>query len=176
VLTRITVRGKATLDVQDPHAARRQRRFVAAMARCLLLFAAALSLTLAFAALTVWDVIGSTGWSPALLLTPVALATIGLVVVALRVGQGGSRLRFTEPEPGTQAAHEDADHTSTGTVNRDDDRLWKSGLFYFNRDDPAVWVQKRFGVGWTLNWARPAALATLAGIVALAILLPVLLR
>jgi uncharacterized membrane protein len=44
----------------------------------------------------------------------------------------------------------------TRVVNRDDDRLYRWGLFSFNRDDPAVLVPKRFGVGWTLNLARPA--------------------
>ncbi|WP_308465466.1 DUF1648 domain-containing protein [Rathayibacter soli] len=33
----------------------------------------------------------------------------------------------------------------------DDDRYWKGGLIYVNRNDPAVFVPKRFGVGWTVN-------------------------
>jgi uncharacterized membrane protein len=33
----------------------------------------------------------------------------------------------------------------------DDDRYWRGGLIYINRDDPAVFVPKRFGVGWTVN-------------------------
>jgi uncharacterized membrane protein len=40
-------------------------------------------------------------------------------------------------------------------VNRDDDRDYRWGLFYFNRDDPSMLVPKRFGIGWTLNLARP---------------------
>lgn len=34
----------------------------------------------------------------------------------------------------------------------DDDRFWKGGLVYVNRDDPSVFVEKRFGVGWTVNF------------------------
>ncbi|MFD0639473.1 DUF1648 domain-containing protein [Catenulispora yoronensis] len=180
VLTRVTVRGKANLDVQDPHAAERQRRFVAIMSRCLLLFAAATALTLAVTALTTWDVIGSTGWTPVLLLAPVAIATVGLVVVVVRVGQGGSRLPVdaaaAAAAAGNEVAGAAAGNSAPGTVNRDDDRFWKAGVVYFNRDDPAVWVQKRFGVGWTVNFARPAALAFLVGIVVLAIVIPLLLR
>ena len=93
-LTRITARGKANLDAQDPHAAERHRRFVAAMARCLLLLAAAVDLTMFFAALPMWNLTDSTGFFPALLMAPILLATAGLVGVAVRVGQGGSRLRF----------------------------------------------------------------------------------
>jgi Family of unknown function (DUF5808) len=37
------------------------------------------------------------------------------------------------------------------------DRYWKMGIFYFNREDSAVLVEKRFGLGYTLNFARPAA-------------------
>jgi uncharacterized membrane protein len=35
------------------------------------------------------------------------------------------------------------------------DRFWKAGLFYFNPDDPSLLVEKRYGLGWTINFARP---------------------
>lgn len=41
----------------------------------------------------------------------------------------------------------------------DDDRHWKGGLFYVNRDDPALVVSRRFGLGWTLNLGHPAGIA-----------------
>ena len=41
--------------------------------------------------------------------------------------------------------------------DRTPDRYWKLGIFYFNRDDPAVLVEKRFGLGYSLNFARPTA-------------------
>jgi uncharacterized membrane protein len=37
----------------------------------------------------------------------------------------------------------------------DEDSHWKGGLFYFNRNDPSIFVEKRFGVGWTLNFGNP---------------------
>ncbi|NUP46862.1 MAG: DUF1648 domain-containing protein [Catenulispora sp.] len=169
-LTWITFHGKATLDAQDPHAADRQRRFVAVMSRCLLLFAAAVGLTMFFAALATWNVLGSTGWFPVILLAPAMLATLGLIVVALRVGQGGSRLRYATTADEADSAAEPA------AVNRDDDHLWKGGILYYNRDDPSVFVQKRFGFGWTLNWARPAALVFLVAVTVVPLLLPWWLR
>lgn len=46
-----------------------------------------------------------------------------------------------------------------------DDR-WRWGLFYLDRDDPALFVQSRCGAGYTLNYGRvmawPISLATLA--------------
>lgn len=40
-------------------------------------------------------------------------------------------------------------------VYRDDDRYWY-GFFYYNPDDPDVIVPKRYGIGWTVNFGRPA--------------------
>lgn len=37
-----------------------------------------------------------------------------------------------------------------------DDQFWKWGLFYFNKDNPDLFVEKKYGVGWTINFARPA--------------------
>lgn len=37
----------------------------------------------------------------------------------------------------------------------DADSHWKGGLFYFNKNDPSIFVEKRFGIGWTLNFANP---------------------
>ena len=33
-------------------------------------------------------------------------------------------------------------------------------MFYVNPDDPAILVPKRMGIGWTINFGRPAGVAT----------------
>lgn len=33
------------------------------------------------------------------------------------------------------------------------DSYWKAGMFYYNPDDPAVFVAKRVGIGYTMNFA-----------------------
>ena len=33
----------------------------------------------------------------------------------------------------------------------DDDKYWVLGCFYYNPNDPSAFVQKRFGIGWTVN-------------------------
>jgi uncharacterized membrane protein len=56
---------------------------------------------------------------------------------------------------------------------------WRAKVFYVNPDDPALWVPKRFGIGWTLNFAHPAAWVVMGAILAVAVgglLLPWLLR
>ncbi|MGN6128641.1 MAG: DUF5808 domain-containing protein [Humibacter sp.] len=47
----------------------------------------------------------------------------------------------------------------TGADAPDDDRFWKAGIFYVNRDDPAIMVPRRFGAGWTMNLGHPAGIA-----------------
>jgi uncharacterized membrane protein len=48
---------------------------------------------------------------------------------------------------------------------------WKLGVFYANRDDSAIFVPKRFGIGYTLNFGHVAAWI----IMALTLLVPVVL-
>jgi uncharacterized membrane protein len=62
--------------------------------------------------------------------------------------------------------------TRAAVDSPDDDRFWKAGIFYVNRDDPALFVQRRFGVGWTLNLGHPAGVAI--GVVVLVIVVTVL--
>jgi uncharacterized membrane protein len=71
--------------------------------------------------------------------------------IAFRAGQGG--WRWGEPG-GSETVQAD----SQPVGDRTPDECWKLGLFYFNRNDPALFVEKRFGIGWTLNMANPRAL------------------
>jgi len=36
------------------------------------------------------------------------------------------------------------------------DECWKLGIIYFNPEDPAIFVEQRFGIGYTLNFANSA--------------------
>lgn len=37
---------------------------------------------------------------------------------------------------------------------RTDDDIWKFGVFYYNPQDPSIWVMKKTGMGLTTNFAR----------------------
>jgi hypothetical protein len=56
--------------------------------------------------------------------------------------------------------------------DRTPDSCWKAGIFYVNREDPALFVPKRFGYGLTPNFAHPWSWVVLVVIV-LASILPV---
>ncbi len=48
---------------------------------------------------------------------------------------------------------------------RNDPNNYKWGIFYFNPNDPRVFVPKKYiGTGWTLNFANPYAYLVLIGI------------
>lgn len=85
--------------------------------------------------------------------------TVGAIVLAFSTGQGGSRIKTTIGQKGE-------------VIDRDDDQYWKLGQFYFNRNDPALFLEKRFGVGWTINLARPLAWTILLVIILSAFAIP----
>ncbi|OXS72191.1 hypothetical protein B1B04_16925 [Lysinibacillus sp. KCTC 33748] len=91
-----------------------------------------------------------------------AIMIIGVIVLVITTGQGGSRVKNVRTADGT-------------VINRDDDHYWKLGQFYFNRNDPSLFLEKRFGVGWTINLAKPLAWLILIGIFVIAAGLPILL-
>ncbi|SDF04685.1 hypothetical protein SAMN05216464_11252 [Mucilaginibacter pineti] len=49
--------------------------------------------------------------------------------------------------------------------DRNNYKYWKWGMFYKNPNDPSVWVPKRTGMGWTLNFAHALAYVYLALII-----------
>lgn len=80
------------------------------------------------------------------ILTILFIVVIFLIVsiTAVTTGQGGSRLKNDAV-------------TQLKEMNRNDDELWKFGLFYYDKNDPSIFVEKRFGVGFTINFANPIA-------------------
>jgi uncharacterized membrane protein len=86
---------------------------------------------------------------------------LAIIAVLIYTGQGGSRLAKS-----AGAGASGAERAPVG--DRTPDECWKAGMFYVNPDDPALLVEKRFGIGYTLNFGRPAAWLLLGGIVAVA--------
>ncbi|MFB5662986.1 DUF1648 domain-containing protein [Alteribacillus sp. HJP-4] len=101
------------------------------------------------------------------MVTIVSLVCSGIILVAalaisFSTGQGGSRIQMGGVE-------------QLDSVDRDDDIHWKLGQIYFNPNDPALFLEKRFGIGWTINFARPIAWLLLIGLIAIAAGIPTLL-
>lgn len=152
----IIYRSRPDIDASDAAASgRRYRRFLPAYARALLALVALVNVSLLLKALQIWQVYRLRGIGSALPVLPAAAGVLIMMAVALRMGQAGFRLRgaASGQDPGAGAS-------------RDDDRFWKGGLIYVNRDDPAIMVGSRFGVGFTFNFGNPVACLICAAIVA----------
>lgn len=109
-----------------------------------------LALSLGFAGLVPtyanWWSLGEWG----MLMMVIALAMlIAALVLAVTFGQSGSLIW----QPDDTAENGD---TGDDAMSDDDDAEWLLGAFYFSRENPAIVVPKRIGVGYTLNLARPA--------------------
>jgi len=101
---------------------------------------------------------GPPGFIPMLVF---ALAfTVVTVALMIWVGQGGTRL------VGSAAA---ASGGVAPVGDRTSDKYWKLGLIYINRSDPALFVEKRFGIGYTLNFGHPGVWIFLAALVAVVV-------
>ena len=81
------------------------------------------------------------------------------IPLALRTGQGGSRLG----SPAETA------------VDRMNDRYWKLGAIYVNPQDPSLFVERRFGVGWTMNFGNRWGVIGFVVLLVVIVLLPILI-
>jgi uncharacterized membrane protein len=163
VITALSLRARPDLDAAAPRRTARQHRvFTARTVRAVLLLTALLNLSMLIIAWQVWS--GGAHLAVVPVLLPVLAGVVVLLAVGLRVGQLGSRV---------PAGDGDED---TGVVQRDDDRYWRGGVFYVNRNDPSVIVPKRLGYGWTLNFGNPRALWLLLPVVVLAVVVRLVVR
>lgn len=128
-----------------------QRRFRQAMTRFMSLLAVVITGMLMMMSIDSIRV----GLGQAEGLSPYGMALgIGVAVLALvctfyfifRYGQGGARL-------------ERAAGNAPLTDGLADNRHWVLGAFYVNRDDPCIFVERRFGFGYTINFGNWKAVA-----------------
>lgn len=70
---------------------------------------------------------------------------MGTLLLAIYTGQSGSRISVDIKEKRTKA------------IAIDDNKYWKLGLIYYNPNDPSIWLEKRMGIGWTINMGNPIA-------------------
>ncbi|MBI4916598.1 MAG: DUF1648 domain-containing protein [Acidobacteria bacterium] len=140
-----------------------QMRFRTAMTR--FLSGTALLTSVMLTAMSVSIIRVGLGRAPALGRWEMALAGVlvlwaigGTVYLSVRYGQGGSRL-------------ENANAATPLTNGIADNRNWVLGMFYVNRNDPSILVERRFGLGYTLNFGNWKAAALFAAFTAAIVVL-----
>ncbi|BAQ13293.1 membrane protein [Clostridium botulinum B2 128] len=73
---------------------------------------------------------------------------IATILLGVKVGQGGSNLKLNYKN-----------YNKNNFINKDDDDHWILGnTIYYNKKDPSLFIEKRFGIGWTINAGRPLGL------------------
>jgi len=60
---------------------------------------------------------------------------------------------------------------SSPVADRTPDECWKLGIIYYNPDDPALMIEKRFGIGWTLNFGNRLSWIVMAAIMCFPVLM-----
>jgi uncharacterized membrane protein len=92
------------------------------------------------------------------------LILLSAITLAIKTGQSGSRLKSSRT------------FSSRDANNADDDQYWKLGMIYYNPDDPSFFVEKRYGIGWTINFGHTAAVVMFFGILAAIIIIEFILK
>jgi uncharacterized membrane protein len=85
--------------------------------------------------------------------TPSPWALLGLLAGFLAIVAIAIARAYSRPEPENEPGE---------TVPEE---CWHAGEFYYNPDDPALFVEKRVGIGYTFNFANPVSWAILGGTV-----------
>ncbi|MEW8994661.1 DUF5808 domain-containing protein [Clostridium sp.] len=78
------------------------------------------------------------------------ITIIILIIVFIKIGQGGRNITTKDEKD---------------ELYKDDDDKWILGSIYYNKNDPAWMVEKRLGVGWTVNFAHPKSWIAVGGLV-----------
>ncbi|HWD01308.1 MAG TPA: DUF5808 domain-containing protein [Amycolatopsis sp.] len=146
----IVLRSNADLDPAHPaDSARWHRQYVSLGARALLGLVAMIDLGMLGSSLLMWT--GTVAsWAPLVVVIPILVGVVVAVVVLARSNHA-----------------RDQSGEDTGLTHRDDDRYWRGGLFYVNRDDCSLFVPRRFGLGWTLNFGNPRVAILFVAVLAL---------
>jgi uncharacterized membrane protein len=155
-LLALAYRSRPDIDPASPEASARQyRAAVRAVGRAVLVLLALTDASLLLVALSYWQILRLSGLEAVLIEVPFAAGLVFLAVTMARATRTGA--------PGRLASA--AGRPGAGVTGRDDDRLWKAGLIYVSRADPAVVVPARVGFGWTLNFGNRIAWLVVAAIV-----------
>ena len=83
------------------------------------------------------------------------------MLLLLLVGVGP--LLFLPTRQSRARSGSSTDDQFDGALYRGENQYWAGGILYNNPDDPALFVPKRFGLGWTVNIGHPQGKLLLIG-------------
>jgi uncharacterized membrane protein len=150
------------IDPSNPElSSKQEQKFKIIMSKMIVVLGWFTNLTFLFMNLQIWEIWKPSSGSILVLIGPVFAGVIIVVIASVYTGAHGSRLKFNIPQ------------NQSNIVMRDDDKYWIAGAIYFNREDKSLLVQKRYGIGWTINMGNFFAWFIIL-IIILIVLVPVL--
>ncbi len=151
------VRSKQRLSPLDPEkASEKSRKFREAWSNLLFAITIATQVLMSFLFLySLFSAEISHWWFIAVIIVYLLFSVGSPLYLTMKYGQAGEKL---------------LDEDEQYYVDPDEEEHWKFGLFYFNREDPSIFVEKRFGVGTTLNLGRWEAWLFIGGLVLFVVL------
>jgi uncharacterized membrane protein len=160
IMFRAVKSAKPQISAEKPGKSRFQNaRFRFQWATWAIVFSILLNITFTFANLKITTLLKTSFATTMIFFTIMVMITLlYTLLIAIRVGQGGSRVKVPDGE------------AETGNINRDDDWFWKAGLFYYNPDDPSLWVEHRFGFGYTINFGNKKSVWFITGLLVIILL------
>jgi len=140
VLNKFAINSKVEINSGTLEEIKKQRK-VFKKVNSILLFIIALEISLMFAFVQFCTIYS---WNINLVniigLSTILITVIIFLIISYKIGQGGKNIKFDKEEK---------------EVYRDDDKNWILGSFYYNKNDPSIFVEKRIGVGWDINLGNP---------------------
>lgn len=159
---------KQQISASDPKASKvRNKIFRYRWSAYMILMAIGINILFTVGNLSILQVIKmSAKTSMIVIFTITMLIIVSSIVMSVKTGQGGSKIKV-----------ESMDEENEKVQDRDDDKYWKlANSIYVNKDDPAIFVEKRFGIGWTMNFGNTKSIIITVVFIILIIALPILIH
>ena len=139
-MNKFAVNGKSEINGGTLEEIKKQRRIFKRF-NSIFLFIITLEITILFALIQFCTLYG---WSinkvDIISLTVIFITVIVFLVISYKIGQGGKNIKIKKIDE---------------EIYRDDDKHWLLGNFYYNKNDPSIFVEKRIGIGWDVNLGNP---------------------
>lgn len=136
VINRFVINGKVEINSGTLEEIKKQRKIFKRISSILMfLITLEISVMMAFiqfCTIFSWNVnIINIIFLPTILMTVIIFTAI-----SYKIGQGGKNIKFNKEDK---------------EIYRDDDKNWILGIFYYNKKDPSIFVERRIGIGWAVN-------------------------
>lgn len=152
------IKSKQKISPLDPKtASKKSRRFREAWSN--FLFFTTIATQLLFSFLALYSMFGQNLPSWSLIATIVIFLVFtlgGTVYLTIKYGQAGEKLLTEEGQYYSDP---------------EEDEKWLLGMIYFNKEDPSIFTEKRFGIGTTLNMGNWKAWIFIGGLILFTVLI-----